>query len=135
MTEETRIFPKSSAFEALLARVYMELWELQDQPALFASRVEKFARVFLPSMFQGKIREKLPDFDNKLDKMEAEVDRLKRAQINVDPFTADMIERGEIPSEKADFAEDVWHAIVDVLTDAGFNFPVARKVPRRRMGA
>ncbi|RLB69418.1 MAG: hypothetical protein DRH04_05250, partial [Deltaproteobacteria bacterium] len=64
--EELKAYPRSSAFEALLSKVYLELWNLQDQPAAFASRVETFVSVFLPSMFQRKIVEKYPHLHQKL---------------------------------------------------------------------
>jgi len=128
-----RIFPRSSAFEALLARVYLELWDIQDDPAMFARRVEKFARVFLPAMFKVKLKEKLPDFDARLDEMHRNINLLKNAQRKTDPYTASVIDSGSIPAEEADFAEEIWHEIVNVLTDAGFNFPMARQVERRRM--
>lgn len=136
MSEETRIFPRSSAFEALLAKVYLELWDLQDNPAAFTNRVEKFARVWLPSMFQTKVAEKLGpegEFNEKMDKLEAEINRLEQAEAHTDPFTAETIAKGSIPAEEADFAGDIWHAIIDVLTEAGFNFPIARRVERRKM--
>ena len=130
-----RIFPRSSAFEALLARVYLELWDLQDDPATFSNRVEKFARVFLPSMFRDKLKEKLPDFDARFDEMHKNIDLLNKMKLGTDPYTADAIEKGSIPAQEVDFAEEVWHAIVDVLTEAGFNFPVAAAKPRHVMRA
>lgn len=133
MPDETRIYPRSSAFEALLAKVYLELWDLQDNPAMFARRVETFVSVFMPTMFQTRLNAKFPDLNEKLEKMEAEIDKLNQLKPYTDPFTADEIDRGSIPSEEADFAREVWHAVVDVLTDAGFNFPMAREVSRRRM--
>lgn len=135
MSAETRIFPRSSAFEALLARVYLELWELQDNPAMFARRVETFVGVFLPTMFQDRLNAKFPHLGEKMEQMEAEIDRLERLKLSTDPFTADAIERGSIPSEEADFAREIWHAVVDILTDAGFNFPMAVAKPRRMMRA
>jgi len=133
MPDETRVFPRSSAFEALLAKVYMELWDLQDNPEMFARRVEKFACVFLPSMFQTKVADEFPDFEQRLKEMEAEINKLKQVKVGTDPFTQEAIEKGNIPAEKADFAEEVWHVIVDILTEAGFNFPMARKIERRKM--
>lgn len=135
MGEDPRIFPRSSAFEALLAKVYLELWDIQDNPTLFAQRVETFVSTFLPTMFQTRINEKFPDFDEKLAKMETEIGKLERIKFNVDPLTAETIGRENIPAEEADFARDVWHAIVDILTEAGFNFPMAVERPRRKMGA
>lgn len=130
-----RIFPKSSAFEALLARVYLELWDLQDDPATFSNRVEKFARVWLPSMFRDKLKEKLPDFETRFAEMHKNINLLKKMALDTDPYSADAIEKGSIPAQEVDFAEEVWLAVMDVLTEAGFNFPVGTRVPRRRMGA
>lgn len=135
MESETRIFPRSSAFEALLAKVYIELWELQDSPAMFASRVETFVSVFLPTMFQTRIKEKFPELTEKLDVMNRRVSILEQVKQKTDPLTGELIDGGSIPAEDADFAGEVWHAVVDVLTEAGFNFPMAKTPPRRRMMA
>jgi len=131
--DETRIYPRSSAFEALLAKVYLELWDLQDDSAMFARRVETFVSVFMPTMFQTRLNAKFPDFGEKMDKMEAEIDKLEQLKPYVDPFTEEAIDRGSIPGKEADFARDVWHAVVDVLTDAGFNFPMAIDRERRKV--
>ena len=132
MEEERRIFPKSSAFEALLAKVYLELWEVANaNPAEFAQRVRRFTKVFLPSMFQKKI----PDFSEKIANMKANIGELKELQKKTDSLTADEIEKTSIPEEEAELAEEVWHAVVDILTDAGFNFPMSGARPRRRMKA
>lgn len=130
-----RVFPKSSAFEALLARAYLELWDLQDDPVAFSNRVEKFARVWLPSMFREKLREKLPDLEARFNEMHKNIALLKKMERETDPYTADAIEKGSIPAQEADFAEEVWHAVMDVLTDAGFNFPVGVVKPRHFMRA
>ncbi len=135
MVDEVRIFPRSSAFEALLAKVYLELWDIQDDPIAFTRRVEKFVKVFLPTMFQTKVGEKLPDFKDRLAEMEANVSRLEQTKRHVDPFTEELIDRGSIPTEEAEVAEEVWHATVDILTKAGFNFPMATSKPRRQMRA
>jgi hypothetical protein len=131
--DSIRIFPRSSAFEALLAKVYVELWELQDNPAMFARRVETFVSVFFPTMFQTRLKEKFPDLAEKLVRMEVNIDRLEQVKTNVDPFTEDAINNVGIPVEEADFAREVWHAAVDILTEAGFNFPVSKTLPTRLM--
>jgi len=134
--EETRIYPRSSAFEALLAKVYIELWELQDNPRMFANRVETFVSVFLPTMFQTRIRDekKFPGLSEKLDEMKAKIETLKQAKTDADPFTVEAIDDWGIPTEEMEFAREVWHAVVDVLTDAGFNFPMAKEAAPREMG-
>jgi len=124
--EQKQAYPRSSAFEALLVKVYLEMWELQDNPTLFAARVERFARVWLPSMFQNKIEEKFPDCYEEMKKMENRVSLLEKARASADPFVKEAIDASSIPAEEARFAEDVWHAIIDVLTEAGFNFPLER---------
>ena len=131
--DETRIYPRSSAFEALLARVYLELWELQDNPALFSDRVETFVSIFLPSMFQDKLKEKNPELVKKLESMKVEISKLEKTKTTADALTGEVIDHSIIPGEEADFAGEVWHAVIDVLTEAGFNFPMARQVSRRRM--
>ena len=132
MEDERRIFPKSSAFEALLAKVYLELWDASNtNPAEFAQLARRFVSVFLPSMFQKKI----PDFSEKVAKMEANIAALEKLQSEVDPLTSEEIRRTNIPEEEAALAEEVWHAGVDVLTEAGFNFPMSGAKPRRQMRA
>lgn len=118
--------PRRSAFEQLLGRVYLEIWEdCNTNRAEFAKRVKRFVDTFLPSIFQEKILEKIPDFEEKLAKMEASIEALKRLQSESDSLTAEQIDQRNIPEERAELAEEVWHAVVDVLTDAGFNFPMA----------
>lgn len=135
MTDEVRTFPRSSSFEALLGRVYIELWELQDNPAMFSRRVEMFVSVFLPSMFQKKIIDKHPDLEEKMNMMMKRVDKLEQSKNNTDALVGSAIDNECIPAEEAEFAGEVWHAIMDVLTEAGFNFPVATEAPRRKMSA
>lgn len=120
-------------FEALLTRVYMEIWSIQDDPARYADQVERFATVWLPSMFQDKIFEKIPDFDKKISALEEKLALLRAASVDVDPLTAESIESNHIPAEIAALADEVWHAILDVLTDAGFNFPVSKAKQTRKM--
>lgn len=132
--EEIRIFPRSSAFEVLLAKVYLELWELEDRdPGRFAKRVQSFVTRWLPSMFQEKISAEMPDFERMVAELEDRIGRLEAAKASTDPLTADAIDTGSIPEENAEFAGEVWHAVVDVLTKAGFNFPLATAKPRRYM--
>jgi hypothetical protein len=133
--EAIRVFPRSSAFEALLSKVYLELWELQDNPVAFASRVNVFASYFLPSMFQDKVMAKSENLTDDLTKLNTRVKELEDYKKNVDPFTEDAIRAQVIPQEEAEFAMKVWHKIVDVLTDAGFNFPVSKSKERRQMRA
>jgi hypothetical protein len=120
----TRIMPKVSAFENLLGRVYIELWELQDSPAMFSRRVEMFVSVFLPSMFQKKIIEKHPHLQEKLERLQRNVRVLESSKVEADALTSSAIDMECIPVEEAEFAGEVWHAVVDVLTEAGFNFPM-----------
>lgn len=133
--EQIRVFPRSSAFEALLSKVYLELWELQDNPTMFASRVNIFANFFLPTMFQEKVSDKFKDLSDDLARMNERIKQLKETRKNSDPFTRDKIDTQAIPTEEAEFAMGVWHKIVDVLTDAGFNFPVSKAHERRLMRA
>jgi len=128
--ETRRAYPRASAFEALLGRVYLELWTLQDNPKEFYSRVETFVNVFLPSMFQRKLPEELA---KKIEEMNQRVEALRKKKQHVDPLTAEIIEREEIPAVQMEAAREILHAAIDVLTDAGFNFPMARGPIMRRM--
>ena len=121
---QPRIFARSSAFEVLLARVYLELWELQDNPTMFARRVEVFAKCFLPTRFRQQIAKEFPDLEEKITKLEAKIVGLEKAKLAQDPLGQEAIDAYCIPAEDVEFAFDVWHAIVDVLTKAGFNFPI-----------
>lgn len=134
--EPRRIFPRSSAFEAQLAKVYLELWDIvDDDPARFVRRVNTFVSVFLPTMFQKHIKEdkRFSKLNEKLLEMLKRIDMLEKAKHDVDALTEDAINKGSIPAEEAEFAREVWHAAVDVLTEAGFNFPISAAKPRRRM--
>jgi len=135
MEDEPRIFPRSSAFEALLARVYLELWEIQDEPAIFNRRVEIFVNNFLPSMFQNKLRDekRFPDLNAKMLKTRERVGIIEQARAKADPLTQIEFSASVMPSEESEFWWDVWHAVIDVLTEAGFNFPMAMTKPRARM--
>jgi len=130
MEEGARVFPRSSAFEMLLGRVYQELWALQNNPAEFYNRVETFVSVFLPSMFQNKMP---PELAQKIEEMEKKVAALEEKKKHIDPLTADDIERVEIPAVKMEAAREILHAAIDVLTDAGFNFPMSKVPEIRRM--
>lgn len=135
MEPEPRIFPRSSAFEALLAKVYLELWELQenDRPK-FARRVRQFVKVWM-TIFRSKLPDKLPNYDEKLKKMDEKIKELEQIKQDADPLTEESIDRESIPEVEAELAEEVWAAVVDILTDAGFNFPMAAAKPRRYMRA
>ncbi len=74
--EPRQFYPKGSAFEALLTRVYAEIWSIQDNPSLYAARVEQFASVWLPSMFQADVRKKIPDLEEKLLELDNTLNRL-----------------------------------------------------------
>jgi len=133
--EAIRVFPRSSAFEALLSKVYLELWELQDNPNAFASRVNVFASYFLPSMFQDKVVAQSKNIADDIAKLNARVKELEESKAHVDALVEDNINTRLIPQEEAEFAMKVWHKIVDVLTEAGFNFPVSKSKERRQMRA
>ena len=135
MVEAQRVFPRSSAFEALLAKVYLELWDLQDDPNMYTRRVRHFVEVNLPTMFQEKVADKFPDFYIEIEATKRRVDALQALKGKVDPLDADTIEKVAIPSEEAELAKRVWHYTVDVLTEAGFNFPISKEKPRRLMRA
>ncbi len=130
---KTRVFARSSAFEGLLSKVYMEIWALQDHPAMFADRVEKFVNTWLPSMFQKEIIKKMPDFEEKVKELEDSLEALREASKNADPLTQEQVTTQLIPEKVAILAADVWHAVIDVLTEAGFNFPYANETPYRKM--
>lgn len=133
MADEVRVFPRASAFEALLAKVYLELWDIQDNPSMFVRRVETFVKVFLPTMFRNRI--KLDNLNEKLLEMLKRIEMWETTKQNADPLTEDAINQGSIPAEEAEFAREVLHETIDILTEAGFNFPVATKKPRRQMRA
>lgn len=133
MPEEKRIYPRSSAFEALLAKVEMDLWNLRNYPDEFANSVREFVQIHLPSMYQDKLKEKI-DFAKEFDEMDGRVGALRKGMKGMDPFDEEAVHVYAIPAEYKELAEKIWHATVDVLTDAGFNFPISRGVPRRRMG-
>jgi hypothetical protein len=135
-SEETkRVFPRSSAFEALLAKVYLELWELQDNPPAFTSRVRNFVEFFLPTMFQEKVAGKFPDLNTAIEATERRVNALQALKSKVDSLDGDDINRLAIPLEEVELAKRIWHHTVDVLTEAGFNFPISKTTPRRLMRA
>lgn len=135
MTEDpVRVYPRAGAFEALLAKVYLEIWNIQDDPSQYANRVERFATVWLPTMFQEDIFKKIPDFEKKINELEIKLDQLRAASVDSDPLTIESVEQDHIPAEVAALADDVWHAVLDVLTDAGFNFPVGKPKETRKMG-
>ncbi len=131
--ERRRVYARSSAFEALLVRVYHEIWESQNNPTLFADKEERIVNVWLPSMFQDEIVKKIPDYEDKVNALEAKLAQLQMATRNVDSLTAERIQTSEVPAEIAALAGDVWHAVIDVLTDAGFNFPVGKETQTRKM--
>ena len=106
----------------VLARVYGELWERQDDDAFVVARVYRFVRSFFP--FKDDLRNKLKNFDSELAKMEARVDKLERAKTGADSLTAEAIDGSVVPAEEAEFAWIIWEAVVDVLTDLGFNYPI-----------
>ena len=138
MSEDAvRIFPKSSAFETLLHKVYLDLWGLRDYPQAYFDAVIRFVDVDMPSMFQEKIHDKIKLFGSTYEeekaRMEANVRLLREGMSNANPFDKALITSQEIPRARAEFAEKLWHAAVDVLTEAGFNFPMA-KAPGRTRG-
>jgi len=130
---QRRVYARSSAFEGLLAKVYIEIWDAQSNPSLFADKVERFVNIWLPSMFQDKIADEIPDLQSKINDLETKLTILKQASENTDPLTAESIQTGQMPIEIADLAGQVWHAVIDVLTDAGFNFPVGKETATRKM--
>lgn len=123
--DSVRIFPKSSAFEMLLGKVQLDLWEAQTKPALYYQLVRHFVRVSLPSMFQDEVRKKI-DFDAEFGSVEKEINKLRKKQQTSDALIADDIEKTSIPETYMEFAEKVWHTTVDVLTAAGMQFPMAK---------
>lgn len=132
MSEET-LFPRSSAFEPFLAKVYMELWDLQDvDRAKFARRVNQFVRTWM-TVFRAKLPDKLPGYEAKLERMETAIKRLEQMKVDADPFTVEAIDKSSIPEEEAELAEEVWAAAMDVFSDAGFNATLGRRVERREM--
>lgn len=134
MTEDpARVYARSSAFEGLLAKVYLEMWDIQDDPTKYANRVLQFATTWLPSMFQDQIIKKIPDLDKKIDDLEIKLNQIRAASVDANPLTIESIENDHIPSEIAALTDEVWHAILDVLTDAGFNFPVGKAKETRLM--
>lgn len=135
MTQDpARVYARSSAFEGLLAKVYMEIWDVQDDPSRYATRVLQFATTWLPTMFQDQIHKKIPDLDEKLADLEIRLNQLREVSKNSDALIKESIENDRIPNEIADVTDEVWHAILDVLTDAGFNFPVGKVKETRTMG-
>jgi hypothetical protein len=131
--EELKIYPRSSAFEALLAKVYIELWELQDYPSAFSKRVHTFVYFFCPSQIQDKIAEKYPDFDKDVDALMLRLGELEGVKRSVDALDASAIDNVIAPGEEQELALKVWHGVVDALTDMGFNFPRAMEKSARRM--
>ncbi len=51
----------------------------------------------------------------------------------LDPLSAEKIDSNDIPAEIASLADEIWHAVIDVLTDAGFNFPMGKTKTVRSM--
>jgi hypothetical protein len=126
--DETKIFPRFSAFEVLLSKVYLELWDRQNSdPAGFALRVEHFANTWFS--WTDELILKFPDLKQKLDQLHARIKNLQTIKNDVDPFTADIIDRVIIPNEDADFAREVWRGIRKILTDKGFDYPIVRPSP------
>lgn len=124
--EELKIYPRSSAFEALLAKVYIELWELQDNPAMFSKRVHTFVYFFCPSQIQDKIAEKYPEFDKDVDALMLRLNALEGIKGRVDALDASAIDNIIAPGEEQELAMKVWHGVVDALTDMGFNCPTSQ---------
>jgi len=123
MEKEQRIFPKSSAFELLLGKVYLELWELDNNdPAEFAKRVNNFVDHWFP--WRKELKEKFPELREKLEQMDRNIKSLKQMQLQTDPLSADEIERRNIPEEEANYAREVWRAVREILKDKGFDFPI-----------
>jgi hypothetical protein len=85
-------------------------------------------------MFQDQISKKIPDFEKKIANLEIKLDQLNEASVGADSLTIESIENDHIPNEIAEVTDEVWHAILDVLTDAGFNFPVGKVKETRAMG-
>ena len=131
MSEEAiRIFPKSSAFEMLLGKVQLDLWEAQTNPALYYRLVKHFVDVDLPTMFQNKVKEKI-DFDVEFNKLEESIKRLREVQQKTDALNAAEIENNDIPAEYSLFATKVWHATVDVLTAVGLELHAEKALKTR----
>lgn len=127
METTTRTFPRSSAFEMLLGRVYIELWELQENPSLYASRICRFVTIWLPSMYQEKLIAKLPNYEERIKALDERTADITKGAKGTDAFTEDYAKSTAIPIEEAEFADEVWHATMDVLTEAGFNFPISKE--------
>lgn len=127
MEATTRTFPRSSAFEMLLGRVYIELWELQENPSLYASRICRFVTIWLPTMYQKKLIEKLPGFEARIAALDERTANIRKNALGTDAFTEDFAKSVAMPVEEAEFADEVWHATMDVLTEAGFNFPISKE--------
>lgn len=137
MADEVRVFPRSSALEAQLAKVKLDLWELRNNPIAFTDSVDFFISTFLPTMFQKRLldKKKFPHLKEKLTAMQERVNELKAAKMGIDPLSQDTIDKESIPKEEMKGAQAVWHAVEDVLTEAGLNIPIAVTKPRAKMRA
>lgn len=134
MAETMRAYPRSSWFEALLARVALELWDLQDNPVPYVNRVKYFVRT-MPSIYRERIPNFFPgNYEEETKKLDAKLVEWDIVKSSADALDASTIDAVAKPAEELEFAIDVWSAIVDVLTDAGFSFPMSKEAAPSGVG-